>query len=1075
MTSKRRGGDSGSHSGDRGSGSHGKSRGGGDRGNGAGLGTSQAAAEPVAKTGVVSAASDTENAASESDLGSAADAEALAAPVGGLGAAGIAGAAAEVAAKQADQGMLPFRRICRVTWISALIVGMLHYWEVVCYHSELNNLSPEEQTVAALRTECAFYYSYYAEAVAAPTWTAAVWSAFRDRRSEAPDTINALYRFNVYQELFCGLICRFLRWIVGEQWLPHPWYVYRHCCYLLQGAGHASLVLMAASCGGYGVRGAALPAAALIIMMFLHRRTTMRIHDEGMLTLREHWAMPLINCQILALHRMLIGHPALGGIGGRNWSRWRWVFRCCTVLSILAWQFSAFAFLLQVSAVFLCALLACSLGARRALEDVVLDHLGCVAVSAAFLFGNELLVHHMLVTQCVAIWTVLRLRGPPRSWLLFWIDGVLAVALFGGARVLQSRWATAEEHIGELFTAKLGQLLPNVFPEQGKNPTFNARLYMAVSVFDFMDWQTVKSLVGTGLLHFSAVGAISWFLAFLWHVVFSTPPTWPEVDKQLKATKEAVENKEAAAHEAAQGVVQEAAEDGVGDMLQESTYAMAFGYGFLLTQLAFFAALGGFISRLKVLAAPQLVVLAATVFTPLPLRFASSLSTSCAVRPRVYFRTAICRKVGVVISAALALSQVGQIGFLASRMPFLEGTWETFHREMHWAYGDTGELFDWMNQRLPSNATIVTSMVLSAEIRLSTPFRVVIHPQFEAQSLRDRVQHVYELYQCTSPEHYAKTMRSYGASYLVLEYRRCSFSPFLLDTHPGLNCKEGERPWKDLFCARAHGSSVFDMLFANSGFVVFQVRGKSERKGHTSSPITELSAWKPMLNRCRREEPDVCGGRIAELATMFHEKLGQHGIGRVLLDWVTQHFPDDGIARYVVGRHFDYNLQSQDEAAIHYRRAYELMPNHPIIVREYLMWLDVLRHDNRSVEALLRPRRFGVGTSGRKSLLDLADDNLACEAAPPARDLFHDHDWARELWELAKSKGIASNCVKNNWALFERVPDIRQDIGDWGIFVNVFWRGGPKSYLTGTSSTGIRFQAPRKPWRIGVEESFVSY
>ena len=73
------------------------------------------------------------------------------------------------------------------------------------------------------------------------------------------------------------------------------------------------------------------------------------------------------------------------------------------VLCILLWQFSAFAFLLQVSAAFLCTLLACHDAARKAMDELLTSHLVALLLAGLLLFGNELLVQHLLVTQCVAI------------------------------------------------------------------------------------------------------------------------------------------------------------------------------------------------------------------------------------------------------------------------------------------------------------------------------------------------------------------------------------------------------------------------------------------------------------------------------------------------------------------------------------------------------------------------------------------------------------------------------------------------------------------------------------------------
>ena len=184
-------------------------------------------------------------------------------------------------------------------------------------------------------------------------------------------------------------------------------------------------------------------------------------------------------------------------------------FSSAQVLCILLWQFSAFAFLLQVSAAFLCTLLACQESARKAMDELLTSHLVALLLAALLLFGNELLVQHLLVTQCVAIKrleaafsfsfpffllyiliiisyydgsvlrVVLYLRSAPKWKLLFWLDGALAVPqdeeraasrrevlLFILLRVLQKPLATADEHVWELYTSGCPSLFDGERQEQ---------------------------------------------------------------------------------------------------------------------------------------------------------------------------------------------------------------------------------------------------------------------------------------------------------------------------------------------------------------------------------------------------------------------------------------------------------------------------------------------------------------------------------------------------------------------------------------------------------------------------------
>jgi len=314
-------------------------------------------------------------------------------------------------------------------------------------------------------------------------------------------------------------------------------------------------------------------------------------------------------------------------------------------------------------------------------------------------------------------------------------------------------------------------------------------------------------------------------------------------------------------------------------------------------------------------------------------------------------------------------------------------------------------------------------------------------------------------------------MRKYRSRIIVLEYKRCDFSPFVLDKYPELNCAKGEQPWRNLFCPAAHASPHFRLLFANSGYAVLSVREKSaDGKPGRAASIEDIRAWKPMLDRCLKEEPEACVSRTAELASMFHAKIGQPKVAKALLGWVRQHVHNDGVAHYLLGYHLDYDLGQPKEAAGHYSKAIEHAPNNPLIVREYLMWLDVEAKDNRTLERLMRPRRATRGE--RSSLLDLRDVTLACEASITALELFRDLDWAEDLWEFATTEGIGSQCVKNNWPLHNGGRDMEKDLGAWGVFLNVFWFRKLRSQLATSAGNAVRYQIPRRPWRLGLAASF---
>lgn len=73
------------------------------------------------------------------------------------------------------------------------------------------------------RTESGLYYSYFKQYVEAPDFTTAMHRYTRDNKTEFPNEVNILERFNIYQEFFLGVIYK----IIKPKLIPIIWYSYQ--------------------------------------------------------------------------------------------------------------------------------------------------------------------------------------------------------------------------------------------------------------------------------------------------------------------------------------------------------------------------------------------------------------------------------------------------------------------------------------------------------------------------------------------------------------------------------------------------------------------------------------------------------------------------------------------------------------------------------------------------------------------------------------------------------------------------------------------------------------------------------
>ena len=197
------------------------------------------------------------------------------------------------------------------------VLGIAHLHIYFCLRTYARKFHGIEDDLKLVRlhSEQAFYYSYYNDLVRAPNIARGIQDFIEDSRSEHPDTINALQRFNIAPELILGLIFRqadAVRSLLGVQALLDPFAFYCLSVFALHSL--QSVIIMTLTATLLGSRFADNHADSLTVT--LHSTYNMyaaviagiwllgnfdNVSRVGMASLRENFALPFLWLQILCI------------------------------------------------------------------------------------------------------------------------------------------------------------------------------------------------------------------------------------------------------------------------------------------------------------------------------------------------------------------------------------------------------------------------------------------------------------------------------------------------------------------------------------------------------------------------------------------------------------------------------------------------------------------------------------------------------------------------------------------------------------------------------------------------------
>eukprot|EP00820_Chromera_velia_P013599 Cvel_24042.t1-p1 / transcript=Cvel_24042.t1 / gene=Cvel_24042 / organism=Chromera_velia_CCMP2878 / gene_product=Probable C-mannosyltransferase DPY19L3, putative / transcript_product=Probable C-mannosyltransferase DPY19L3, putative / location=Cvel_scaffold2554:23888-26764(+) / protein_length=670 / sequence_SO=supercontig / SO=protein_coding / is_pseudo=false len=346
-------------------------------------------------------------------------------------------------------------------------------------------------------SESAFYISFFFDVVDAPSFSAAVDTLLRDGRSEYPDVVNALRRFNVYQEFLTGMLYRCVNLVVPGVLNYFNFYAILVFAFAATGVGAVSYL---ASTLGKDWRCGV--AAFGFFAGLVNQRLILRLSS---IPLRENWGTPLLWLNFVATTEILSLSPKKMEKGGG--SGWKIMFFLSTLFALLFWQFSSFAFTTQGTALFATYLLGFPVRGR--VKSLFILHTAASVTALVLQFFPRLLYMSVYMHMNVAILIVLTVSGslwarrgtgdgssegagdwPPPSFSLRLSEGISAVLLWGVIRLAFNSYATDDSHVFQILKEKFG------FAEHN----FDSKIYqMGAIEFDFIQNFQVNMIKESGV------------------------------------------------------------------------------------------------------------------------------------------------------------------------------------------------------------------------------------------------------------------------------------------------------------------------------------------------------------------------------------------------------------------------------------------------------------------------------------------------------------------------------------------------------------------------------------------------
>jgi len=568
-----------------------------------------------------------------------------------------------------------------ITAFITISIFLLKFYElrIILLHSfQDSGLSTRQVQGFALKTESGFYYSFYEDFVRADSLWGAIVGVLYDTRSEYPHEINALSRFNIWQEIVVGLNARFwisiksIVFLSEVDFATETWTIYITTLCICGGILYASIagiVLELTSTKNImmnnktnintsSLRLSITPSISGVIGVvltilgcYVNQGQISRALNTTSMNLRENWSLPFLALQVWMLIRLMWQLPVYETmmkvtITNQNTELKvsQFIFVISLFLTVLFWQFSPFILVLQGAALFLVYLLSIfsssiSAAITRNTFARIID-LSIIGYGSALILlgGNELMLASPYSLFLVSVRCILYVGKFTRSKdrnkvvksLILLLEGSASLMIFGFLKYLISLFTSdsADGHILEILCARVepkatetgvySTIYRSFCPEER---TFNARLYLVMGVFHAIDESTVNVFKATGALWmslFTIFGVLGWnCVNLVGGGIFRGSQDRLDNDKRTHKESKVVNVRGRKIEVPAESGILSSEESTETKVLRDLKGTTLSIWNFFIIQFILWALLGSFISRLRALFGVYMCTLAGLSATTL--------------------------------------------------------------------------------------------------------------------------------------------------------------------------------------------------------------------------------------------------------------------------------------------------------------------------------------------------------------------------------------------------------------------------------------------------------------------------